>query len=316
MKAIAFNQYGPPEVLREVNLTVPQPGVDEVLVKVHATSVNPIDWKIRSRQLKIKRPGFPQILGFDLSGVVAGTGADVTDLKPGDPVFGLVNYTRDGCNAQYVRVPALYLRPKPESLSHEQAAALPMAGLSALQALRLHGGLKTGERVLIVGAAGGIGTVAVQVAKAFGAHVTALCDAGAADLVRGLGADAILPRGEDIPQGTSFDLFLDTPKAFDFAHASPFLARGGRYVGTYPDPLGLARARLLWLVGGRKRCLHFFVQPDPQALDWLRRAVAEGTLRPVVAATFPVTELAKAHAAAEAGGLHGRITVQVDPLLD
>jgi len=317
MRVIAFNQYGPPEVFREDELSIPEPGPNEVLVKVHATSVNRMDWQIRSKQSGVQRPGFPQVLGFDVSGVVAEVGEEVIDSAVGDEVYGMVSYTKDGANAEYVRTLAAYMRPKPESLSHLEAASLPMVGLAALQGMKLRGGLKSGERILITGASGEIGSVAVQFAKNFGAHVTATCDAANCDTVSGLGADEVIAYDTgQIPDDARFDLIFDTVKSFDFGTASSYLTRAGRYVCTVPDALGPIKSRLGWLTGKRQKCLYAAVQPDPQALDYMSKMVAAGTLRPLIAQSFPITELAAAHTLGEAGGVVGKIVIEVSPHFD
>jgi len=257
------------------------------------------------------------VLGFDVSGVVTDVGAEVTTLRVGDVVYGLVSYTKDGANAEYIRTQAVYLRPKPASLTHLEAASLPMVGLTALQGLKLYGGLQPGERVLITGASGGVGSVAVQCAKNFGAHVTATCSAANRDTVMQLGADeAIAYDTEQIPSSARFDLIFDAVKAFDFGSARRYLTRTGRYVGTAPDALGPIKSKLGWLVGKRQKCRSFLVQPDPQALDYMTKMVAAGSLKPVVAKTFPITELAAAHAMSEAGHVVGKLVIEVSPHLD
>ncbi len=316
MRAFGFEQYGPPEVFREVSVPNIQPDPDEVLVKVHATSVNPLDWKLRSKKVKIKRPGFPQILGFDVCGTVAAAGAKA-DLAVGTEVYGMLSYSGDGANACYALCPSLYMRPKPPELTDEEAASLPMSGLTALQGLRLHGGIQKGEKVLIVGASGGVGTLAVQMAKAFGATVTATCSANNVELVRELGADEVIPYDQqEVPKGAGYDLVFDVVKAFDFGSASAFMAKHGRYVGTDRDPRNEARARVLRWLGGRRKCVSFYVQPDPQALDYMARLIANGALKPVLAHTYPITELAQAHTLSEGGHVVGKIAIQVAPYLD
>lgn len=314
MKAIAFDRYGPPKVLRPMTLTVPEPGAGEVLVRVHATSVNPLDWRIRAKRARVRpKTGFPRVLGFDLSGVVEQVGPEVKYLKAGDAVYGLIDYRRDGADAEYVRTREAFLHPKPAALSHEEAAALPLAGLTALQALRLRARMGEGERVLIVGATGGVGHLAVQIAKAYGAEVAAYCAAAHADLVRGLGAGEVFAYDDaaDVPDTERFDVVFDTVGARSFAWARPRLRKGGRYVSTDPDVAGLLRSRLLRLVGVRPRCHLVTVVPDRHGLRYLGDLVEKGALRPVIQHVYALRELAEAHRVSEAGHVVGKLVVRV-----
>jgi NADPH:quinone reductase-like Zn-dependent oxidoreductase len=313
MKAVGFNTYGPPEVLRPLVLTVPEPGSDEVLVRVRASSVNPLDCQVRTKTSMVKaKTGFPRVLGFDVSGVVTRLGPQESRFQPGDEVFGLVDYRRDGADAEYVRVRDPFLHLKPPSLTHEEAAAVPLGGLTALQALRLKGRMKAGDRVLIVGATGGVGHLAVQIAKAYGAEVGAVCRRAHADFVRGLGADAVFhPDEGGVPDGERFDIVFDTVGAWSWAAAKPHLIRKGRYVSTHRDVRGLLKARLLRLVGIKERCLFFIVVPDPHGLKYLYDLIEEGKLRPVVQRTYPLEALADAHRESEAGHVVGKLVVTV-----
>lgn len=316
MKAIAFNQYGPPEVLREATLTQPEPGPDEVLVKVYATSVNPLDWKMRGKHIPIRRKtGFPIVPGFDVSGVVEQVGAQVKYLKPGDAVFGLLDYRRDGACAEYVRTREAFLHKKPPSLSHEQAAAVPLAALTALQALRLKGKMKSGDKVLVLGASGGVGHFAVQIAAAYGAHVTATCSQEHAKMVKKLGADEVILRDENggtsLPPEATFDIVFDTVKAVNFKSMVRHLLPKGRYVSTFPDFAGIARARFMSLFGFSKKCLPVVVVPDPHGLKYLYELIEGKVLKPAIEKTFKLNDLAAAHRLSEQGHVAGKLVVKV-----
>jgi len=313
MKAVGFERYGPPEVLRPLVLTVPEPASDEVLVRVRATSVNPLDCQVRAKTSWVRaKTGFPRVLGFDVSGVATRVGPAVGLFRPGDEVFGLVDYRRDGADAEYVRARDAFLCKKPPSLTHEEAAALPLGGLTALQALRLKARMKAGDRVLVVGATGGVGHLAVQIAKAYGAHVAALCREAHAAFVRGLGADAVFAHDAGgVPDGERFDVIFDTVGAWSWAAAKPHLNRKGRYVSTHQDVRGLLKARLLRLVGMRERCLYLRVIPDPHGLKYLHDLVEAGKLRPVVQRVYPLDALADAHREIEAGHVVGKLVVRV-----
>jgi len=313
MKAVGLSTYGPPEVLRPLVLTVPEPGSDEVLVRVRATSVNPLDCQVRAKTSFVRaKTGFPRVLGFDVSGVVTGVGPAARLFKPGDEVFGLVDYRVDGANAEYLRVREAFLHKKPPSLTHEQAAAVPLAALAALQGLRLKGRMRAGERVLVVGATGGVGHFAVQIAKAYGAEVAALCRGAHAAFVRGLGADTVFASDSGgVPAGERFDLIFDTVGAWSWGAARAHLARRGRYVSTHRDVPGLLKARLGRLVGLRERCLFLIVVPDPHGLKHLYDLIEAGRLRPVVQRVYPLEALAEAHRESEAGHVVGKLVVAV-----
>ncbi len=316
MKAIAFNKYGPPEVLREVTLTVPEPGPEEVLVKVHATSVNPLDWKIRGRLIPIRRKtGFPIVPGFDVSGVVEKIGSHVKYLQPGDAVFGLLDYRRDGACAEYVCTREAFLHKKPPSLTHEKAAAVPLAALTALQALRLKGKMKSGEKVLVLGGSGGVGHFAIQIAAAYGAHVTATCSENHAKMVKKLGADEVIVRDADgqthIPPEAVFDIVFDTVKAVSFKSMVRHLLPKGRYISTFPNFGGIARARFMWLFGFSKKCLVVTVVPDPHGLKYLHGLIEGKVLKPVIEKTFKLDDLAAAHRLSEQGHVVGKLVVKV-----
>ncbi|WP_313896132.1 NAD(P)-dependent alcohol dehydrogenase [Streptomyces sp. YIM 98790] len=236
MKAWTWDRYGSPDVLRLRLTTVPRPGPGEVLVRVRAGSVNPYDWRhlradpalVRlSAGLRRPRPGL--VLGADLAGVVDSVGSGVTGFRPGDEVFGEVTL---GAFAEAVAVPAATLAAKPAGISFAEAAALPMAGLTALQGLRDAGRLTAGQRVLITGAAGGVGTFAVQLAKVWGAEVTAVASPDAAGLLRSLGADEVIDRTREdfTDRGPRWDLLLDNVGDRPPARCRRALAPGGTLV--------------------------------------------------------------------------------------
>ena len=193
MKAIRAHKFGSPDVLQLEDIPVPQPARDELLIKVYASSVNPVDWKIIKGARQEKFPvHLPIIPGWDVSGVVEKTGSHVQGCKAGDEVYGRPDPTRDGAFAEYIVVKADQLEFKPKSLNHEHAAAVPLAGLTAWQALFQYGKLEKGQKVLIHGASGGVGSFAVQFARWKGAHVTATCSKQNTDFVRKLGADQVI----------------------------------------------------------------------------------------------------------------------------
>src|SRR5215469_6447328 len=211
MKAIAQDVLGGPEVLREVEMDKPRPGLSQVLVRVHAAGLNPTDWKHRADKRFLPDP--PLVLGWDVSGVVEAVGYGVTLFKPGDEVFGMLPYPHGvGSHAEYVTGPARAFARKPANLDHVQAGALPLVALTAWQALNDTAHLRAGQRVLIHGAAGGVGHLAVQIAKARGAYVIGTASARNHDLLRGLGADELIDYTETdfAASATDIDVVLNT----------------------------------------------------------------------------------------------------------
>src|SRR5215831_5243700 len=245
MKAVICEQYGGPEVLKfEDEVPVPRVGPNGVLVRVKATSVNPVDWKLRSGWLSpLWKLRFPVIWGCDVSGTVEDTGSSVTLFKPGDEVFGFkhgkVGDTYRGSYAEYVVIPENALARKPQSISHEEAAAVPLAAITAWQGLVGLGKMKPGSKVLIHAAAGGVGSYAVQIAKAFGAYVAGTASARNHDFVKSLGADEVIDyQKERIEDRLSkFDIVLDGVGKSVWSSSLKVLRSGGRLVTlTIPIP--------------------------------------------------------------------------------
>src|ERR1700760_1252189 len=242
MKAILCEQFGGPEVLQPADdLPMPQIGPNGVLVKIHATSVNPVDWKLRKGLLAAVRPvRFPVIWGCDFSGVVEAVGPAVTLFKPGDEVYGFkdgyVGKTFRGTYAEFSAVPEKSLALKPKNLSHEQAAAVPATALTAWQALLNQGKLKQGRRVLVQAGAGGVGVMAIQIAKAFGAYVAATAGTRNQDLLHELGADLPIDysQGQTLRGMEKFDLVIDGVGESVWADSLRSLRAGGRMVVLNP----------------------------------------------------------------------------------
>ncbi len=239
MKAIVIDGYGGADRLRLDERPAPQPGPGELLIDVRAASVNPVDWKIRLGELRlILHVKFPYIPGGDVAGEVAAVGAGVSGFRPGDPVVAFVALKRGGGYAAQAVVQATAAAIKPRSLSFAQAACLPIAGCTALQALRDHGGLIEGDSVLINGGAGGVGHLAVQVADAMDATVTATCGPSNVEFVRSLGADRVIDyTQEDFTRlGDRYHVILDAVAMSSFSACRGSLKPGGTYVTTVPGP--------------------------------------------------------------------------------
>ncbi len=307
MKAIIQDRYGAPEVLRCSDVDTPVPAGREVLVRVHAASVNARDWHtmrgdpyLARAALGIRRPR-ARIRGTDFAGRVEATGSEVTRLRPGDEVFG----EAEGAFAEYVSVPGDLVEPKPANLTFEQAAALPLAANTALMGLRDVARVRPGHRVLINGASGGVGTFAVQLAKSYGAQVTAVCSARNAELVRSLGADHVIDYAhEDFTRtGERYDVVFDLVGNRSLTACRRALTPAGTLVlsgggvfegGSVLGPIGLiVRGRLAsGFVGQRVRTLT--ATPSRANLATLRELAEAGTLTPVIDRTHPLSETAEA----------------------
>jgi len=315
MKAVAFARYGGPEVLEVRDFPVPEPRSGQVRVRVRASTVNPLDWKIRRGRMRLLMPAhFPKICGWDLAGEVDQVGPRVTGLAPGDPVLGSADPRSNGAHAEYCVVAAKFLVPKPPGLSFAQGAALVGSGITALQMVRELGRVRPGERVLVIGASGGVGHLAVQLAKADGAVVAAVCSARNEGFARDLGADEVFPydRGP-IPAGERFDVILDTVKARSYLSLTGHLTPRGRYVATLPDPIGMAASWLMLPFGSRRRCRFVMAFPTRARLSAIAALAEAGAVRPVIDRAFPLDHLAEAEALSEAGHVRGKLVVEVAP---
>jgi NADPH:quinone reductase-like Zn-dependent oxidoreductase len=310
MRAISQDVLGGPEVLHEVELPRPVPGISQILVAVHASGVNPTDWKHRAHRAFLPDPPF--VLGWDVSGVVAAVGFGVTLFKPGDEVFGMLPYPFGaGAHAEYVTGPVRAFARKPAGLSHVEAGALPLAALTAWQALVDTAGVQPGQRVLIQAAAGGVGHLAVQIAKAAGAYVIGTASAGKHDFVRGLGADEVVDyRSTDVAEAVrDVDVVLDPLGVESAARSLASLRTGGILVsllGGGPDLAEQAAARGVRLAA-------MLVEADHGGMAAIADLAEAGKLRPAIAGTFPLAEAAKAHALGETDRTAGKLVLVMRP---
>ncbi|MEE4546511.1 NADP-dependent oxidoreductase [Streptomyces sp. V4-01] len=308
MLAVVQNAFGGPEVLEAVRAPVPEPMPTEVLVRVHATSVNPVETSIRSGRFPlIGRPPFT--LGWDVSGVVEKVGRGASRFQVGDEVYGMPFFPRPaGAYAEYVVSPSRMLARKPPSLDHTEAAALALTGLTAWQGLVDYAGVRPGDRVLIHAAGGGVGHLAVQIAKARGAYVIGTVSAGKADFVRSLGADELIDyRATDFGAAVrDADVVLDVVGGDYGERSFATLRPGGTFVTAVDHGNDELRAKA---EAAGLRFVGVGVEPDHVALEALAGLVAQGRLRPHVSHVFPLAEAAKAHTVVEAGGLLGKVVL-------
>lgn len=314
MRAISATRPGGPEVLELITMPKPRPGLVEVLVRVHAASVNPTDWKTRGRggfeDRKLDKDA-PTVLGYDVSGVVEAVGPGVTLFRPGDEVFGMPLFPNlPGAYAEYVVAPPRHFAAKPAGLTHVQAAALPLVSLTAYQALTDFARIEPGQRVLVHAAAGGVGHVAVQIAKALGAHVIGTASAAKHDFVRSLGADEVIDyRTRDFTEAAGrVDAVLDTIGGDYLERDLSVLNDGGTLVslayGVDADLAARAAARGI-------RADFMLVEPDQAGMRAVRDLVESGRLTPTVEAVLPLAEAAKAHELSESGRTSGKIVLAV-----
>ncbi|WP_399935725.1 NADP-dependent oxidoreductase [Streptomyces kanamyceticus] len=310
MRAVSPRAWGAPENLVPVEVDRPEPGLTEVLVRVHAAGVNPVDWKTRAEGA-FGTWGDTPILGYDVSGVVEEVGPGVTLYAPGDEVFGMPRFPEQaGGYAEFVAAPARRFAPKPAGVDHVQAAALPLAALTAWQGLVETAGLRAGQRVLIHAAAGGVGHLAVQIAKAHGAYVIGTARAEKHDFLRGLGADELVDytRVDFTEAVRDVDIVLDGVGGAYGTRSVEVLRPGGHLV-TLPDPGGLPDTGL-----ARERGIHTgwtVVEPDRLGLLEIARLVDEGRLRAEIDTVLPLEDAAKAHAYGERGRTRGKIVLRV-----
>ncbi|MEU4165384.1 NADP-dependent oxidoreductase [Streptomyces sp. NPDC026665] len=310
MRAISQTVLGRPEVLEEVTLERPSPRPNEILVRVRAAGVNPTDWKHRENGGFLGEPPF--VLGWDVSGVVEATGIGVAAFQPGDEVFGMLPYPfGHGSHAEYVTGPARAFTHKPSAIDHTQAAALPLVSLTAWQALTERADVRPGQRVLIHAAAGGVGHVAVQIAKSLGAYVIGTASAGKHDFLRSIGVDEPVDyTSVDFAETVrDVDVVLDTIGGETGQRSLRVLRPGGIVVSILPvgsDAFYEEAERL------GVRAVRMLVDADRTGMKAVADLVEKGALRATVAETFPLAEAAKAHALGDTGRTSGKLVLVVD----
>lgn len=312
MKAVVINRYGGNEVLEIRDMPMPAPGPNDVMLRVHAACVNPLDWKVRYGMAKIFTGGtFPKILGSECAGEVVETGSRAMKFKKGDHVVLMAGVKRLGAFAEYACASERTTFPKPANLSFEESACIPIAGLTALQSLRDHGRIASGRRVLINGASGGVGHFAVQIAKIFGAEVTAVTSTRNAEFVKGLGADRVIDyTKEDFTRGAErYDLIFDAVSLRSFGECKKVLTTKGIYVCTLPNRTILDQIITGFLPGKKARSM--WVRPSASDMEWLKLQIEAGEIGIVVERIFPLDQTKEALAHSEGGRSRGKIAIKV-----
>jgi NADPH:quinone reductase-like Zn-dependent oxidoreductase len=329
MRAITQAAFGSADVLQLREVPKPSPPAGEVLVRICAASPNPWDWHFmrglpyisRLAGAGLRKPK-NTILGSDVAGQVEAVGAGVTQLHVGDEVVGFVGA---GAFAEYVSVPEEFLGPKPANLTFEQAATIPLAGMTALQGLRDAGQIRAGHHVLIIGASGGVGTLAVQIAKHFGAHVTGVCSTRNLALVQSLGADHVIDytRHDVTRLGVTYDLILQLAGTTSPVALRRILTPSGRLVLSSGDSAGRLVGPMNRMVGAvilsaftSQTLQPLTTKRSPSDLTQLRDLIENGTLTPVLEATYPLSASADAVRRLETGRVRGKLAISIRPPAD
>ena len=322
MKAIVYCDYGPPEVLKVEEIAKPVPTDNQVLIKVRAASVNPLDWHymrgtpyIGRIEMGLRKPKVTR-LGVDVAGRVEAVGRNVTQFKPGDEVFGSAR----GALAEYACASERGVVMKPENLTFEQAASVPVAAVTALQALRDKGKVQPGQRVLINGASGGVGTFAVQIAKALGAHVTGVCSTKNVEMVRSIGADRVIDyTKEDFTKaGQRYDLIIDNVGNRSLSECRRALTPKGKYVmvggqsGRWIAPLDRALAAMVFSKFVSQDMGMMLATMNKADLGILSDLMRSGKVKPVIDRTYTLSQVPEAIRYLEAGHARGKVVIVVD----
>ena len=317
MKTVFYTEYGGPEVLEIKDTPKPIPSDDEILVKVHAASVQQTDIRFRTGTpflarvlaglLKPKNP----VLGCDYSGEVDAVGKNINDYLVGDLVYGALK-ERTGTQAEYIKIIRDEASIKPTNISHVEAASVGVAGTMALIALRDHAEIKSGQRVLVNGASGGIGSFAVQLAKYFGAEVTGVCSGANVDLVKSLGADHVIDYTvEDFTKKTeAYDIIFDAVRKKKYSECKNALTQRGIYVTTEFGPSIMIQMRLNSNPDG-KRMKGMMGKTDPKDMAFLTKLIESGEIKPVIDRVYPLEKIAEAHQYVEKGHAKGRVIIRI-----
>jgi NADPH:quinone reductase-like Zn-dependent oxidoreductase len=319
MKAMVCTKYGPPEELEWQEVETPTPGEDEVLVRVHASSVNFGDRAlVKGQPFLIRLMGYGlltpknRIVGTDIAGRVEAVGGNVRQFRAGDAVYADVGECGFGAYAEYVAVPEQALTVKPANVTFEEAAAVPQASVVALQGLRDKGGIQSGQKVLINGASGGVGTFAVQIAKSFGTEVTGVCSGRNLDLVRSIGADEVIDYAQkDFTQnGERYDLIFDIVANRSVSDYTRALKPGGSYVACAFNPTALFLGPLISRREG-KNVSALSHKPKVEDLAFMTELLEAGQVKPVINRCYPLRELPEAMRYLEDGRAHGKVVITV-----
>ena len=307
MRAVRIHNYGGPEQMELENIAVPKPGAGEVLIKVHAAGVNPVDWKIREGYLADIIPHTPPLtLGWDFAGEIAAVGKNVKKWRVGDAVYARPDFSKNGAYAEYVAVSADEIAAKPKTLSWQKSAAVPLVTLTAWQALKDIGQLKQGDRVLIHAGAGGVGIAAIQLAKHAGATVYTTASSRNIEFLKGLGADEVIDyTRQDFSKLADLDIVFDTMGGEVLEKSWSTLKKGGCMVS-------IAEIPNQELAATHEVNAHFcFVQANSDQLSEISNLIDSGDITVEVDSVYRLDDIAKCHAKSESGHTRGKIVIQI-----
>ncbi|ACB54087.1 putative zinc-binding oxidoreductase [Crocosphaera subtropica ATCC 51142] len=312
MKSVIFNRYGSPDVLEYAEVTKPSPTAKQLLIKVIASSVNPIDWKIRRGMLQVVTgKKFPLSLGCDFSGEAVEVGEKVSDFQVSDQVYGFFSPGSGKAYGEYIVITPQNIAPKPTNLTHSQAAAVPLAASTALQGLRNKGKVKRGQTVLINGASGGVGTFAVQIAKAYQAAVTGVCSGKNIPLVTELGADYTIDYTQEdfTQQEKQYDIIFDIVGNYSFRKCQKSLNPEGIYVTLTPSLNFIINSVFAFF--SRQQSKLLLVEPQPKDLAELKDLIEHQKVKPIIDCTYQLSDIMAAHTYSETGHVVGKIVLEV-----
>lgn len=312
MKAVFYNKYGSPDVLEVGELEKPKINKAEILVQAHASSVNPVDWKIRMGGLKILTGNkFPKGLGGDVAGKVDEVGKKVTGFKVGDEVYGKLSGFKGSTYAEFVVAKPEDLALKPTNLNFNEAASVPLAALTAYQALVNHGELKKSSKVLINGCSGGVGHFALQIAKALGAEVTGVCSTKNIALAKELGADFVIDYTKEnvTANKEKYDIFFDAVANQSYGKIKPILKKKGKYVTTLPA-VGVILNSITGLFSSKKARM-INVKSNPQDLQQLTKWIENSKVKPIIDKIYPLEDIREAHRHSETGRVVGKLALSI-----
>ena len=322
MKAVVLTQYGSADKLQLTDIEKPTPKSDEVLIKIHASSINAADkylmngspFLVRLMTGGIFNPPKNKVLGADVAGIVEAIGTDVTTFKVGDEVFADISGIVSGGYAEYVAVPESIVALKPSNISFEQAASVPLAGVTALQGLRDHAQLTAGQKILINGASGGVGTFAVQLAKYYGAEVTATCSTSKVEMVRSIGADHVIDYKQDdfTKNGQQYDLIFDIAAYHSPADYKSSLKPQGKYIlagGSIPRIFQVMLFGWWFSRNSQQTIANYMANPNQEDLEFMGTLLESGKVVPVIDKCFPLEQTADAMRYFETGSTQGKVII-------
>jgi NADPH:quinone reductase-like Zn-dependent oxidoreductase len=314
MKAIAYQKFGNTEVLQTVEEPKPVIGVNQVLVKIKAVSINPMDWKIRKGEMKLMSGSkFPRHTGVDFAGVIEAVGSSVTNFKKGDEVFGVVkNNMKDGALAEYVAIPATHVWKKPAALGFAQAASIPIVGAAAVTAIEKMGDISANTQILVNGATGGFGMILLQLLKQKGASVTAVANTNTLEFAQRWGAGSVLDYTKEniLTRQKTYDIVIDLSGKMGYANAKQIMKPKSLFLNPTPRPIEIPVSIFKNLFTGKKHIV-VLSQPSSKNMNVLLNAINNG-LQIEVSKVFPFTQAGQAYRYAESGGVIGKTVIEIN----